>query len=487
MRYLNKLIESGLYLLVFLLPMQTRWIIKEGELNGGHWEYGTYSLYATDILLLAILLLFSYYNYTNTKIKNFELRIIGVWWFIWGLILISAVSILFASNKPLALFKFSWLILGVGLFWLMVNANYSKLKLIWSLLAGVFVQASLGIWQFLNQSSFSNKWLGLACHQASLLGTSVIEITSNGGIGERWLRAYGGVDHPNILGGIVVVGMILIIYQLLKGNKGEKFSTFQPKADNYQFSKSSQLSILKEILIPYFLFFIFFITLVFTFSRTAWLAFIIALIAIITFVVRKRDLIKQRKVLEIVLASSILFFILFNLYNNLFLTRLQLNQRLEIKSTSERIESYKSFYKLIKDSWLSGVGIGNYTLEEYDIDNIKQLTNLINRVEKKSSWYYQPVHNTFLLIWSEVGLIGLVLFIGLIINFIIFDFSFLICKQNVNYCNNDKLFNLIMLIVLIIIMLFDHWLWSLHFGVLFFWLIIGLVNKKEDKRIVKID
>jgi len=58
MKFINKTIEYGLYLLVFALPIQTRWIIKAGALNGGPWEYGTYSLYATDILLLLLLLLF---------------------------------------------------------------------------------------------------------------------------------------------------------------------------------------------------------------------------------------------------------------------------------------------------------------------------------------------------------------------------------------------------------------------------------------------
>ena len=59
-------IEYGLYLLVFLLPIQTRWIIKEGSINGGHWEYGTISLYGTDILLILLVFLF----FVSKTIKN---------------------------------------------------------------------------------------------------------------------------------------------------------------------------------------------------------------------------------------------------------------------------------------------------------------------------------------------------------------------------------------------------------------------------------
>ena len=63
----EKIISFGLYLLVFLLPWQTRWIIRAGEINGGYWEYGTISLYGTDVLLFLLLVLFSYFVLQNHK------------------------------------------------------------------------------------------------------------------------------------------------------------------------------------------------------------------------------------------------------------------------------------------------------------------------------------------------------------------------------------------------------------------------------------
>ena len=72
---LNKIIEYGLYLLVFLLPIQTRWIIKAGELN----EYGTISLYGTDILLiiLAVLFIVAKFQILN-KIQNSKFKILFI-------------------------------------------------------------------------------------------------------------------------------------------------------------------------------------------------------------------------------------------------------------------------------------------------------------------------------------------------------------------------------------------------------------------------
>ena len=58
MKFLEKIYSSGIYLLVFLLPLQTRWIVRPGVLNGGYFEYGTISVYGTDVLLIIILLVF---------------------------------------------------------------------------------------------------------------------------------------------------------------------------------------------------------------------------------------------------------------------------------------------------------------------------------------------------------------------------------------------------------------------------------------------
>jgi len=131
---MTSFIEYGLYLLVFLLPIQTRWIIKAGMLNGGYWEYGTYGLYATDILLIMLLILYVICRFlkasndqvpmTNDQanfkfpwvsqdkqISNFK-RIQAL--FIGGLVLMAGVSVFSAAYKLLAIYKFGWLILGAG-------------------------------------------------------------------------------------------------------------------------------------------------------------------------------------------------------------------------------------------------------------------------------------------------------------------------------------------------------------------------------------
>src|SRR3989339_860651 len=55
---IKKILNYLILLLIFLLPLQTRYINEYGSLNGGYWEYGTFSLYGTQILLWLIVLIF---------------------------------------------------------------------------------------------------------------------------------------------------------------------------------------------------------------------------------------------------------------------------------------------------------------------------------------------------------------------------------------------------------------------------------------------
>jgi len=348
--------------------------------------------------------------------------------------LFTFISIFFAPDKLLAAYKYGIFILGLGLFWLIVCSQYDRLKLIWSFSAGVFIQAFLGIWQFLSQTSFASKWLGLAVHNPGELGASVVE-TMNG---TRWLRAYGGLDHPNILGGVLAVSLLILIALIFNrfSNSGFKSLIFNERIFNG---------------ILYVFGFGFLLSLFFTFSRGAWAGFLTGVLAILIFTLLKKDKIKQMIILTVIFISVTFMFVLFNFYSDLVLTRLSKDTRLEIKSNFERLEFFREAAKIIKDNWLFGTGIGNYSLA------------LAQEKKNYPAWDYQPVHNTFLLIWSEIGILGLLAFLGLL-----GYLSWILIKK-------EKLISFSIVVSLIVMMMADHWFWSLHFGILFFWLVLGLV------------
>ncbi len=514
----EKIISFGLYLLVFLLPWQTRWIIRAGEINGGYWEYGTISLYGTDVLLFLLLVLFSYFVLQNHKTQIIPpqrdpARAVAkpqntnypatagprqgggktqtklIYFFIIGLNLISLISIFFAADKLVAAQAYVRLTLGMGLFFLVSNAGYDRIKLLYAFLSGAAFQATLGIWQFLTQSTFANKWLGLAAHPAAAGGSSVIETLAGlpaGQAGGRWLRAYGGLDHPNVLGGLLAVA-ILILLSLRGANATTQSKVKINVVGDFYWRSPRSLRSLAMTIIFYFLFFIFLSALFFTFSRGAWAGLIVGLVVYFGFWIldfrfgnaeARSGVGEALKIfLKLIAASAVFISILFFSYKDLVLTRLSQDTRLEIKSSAERMASYRDAAATIKGNLLAGVGIGNYTLA------------LKNFYPGRPAWFYQPAHNVFLLVWAELGIIGLILFVVIFVYLIFFNLKLnklkLIQNSKLKIKNsnddtdvNDGYFNSTLLLVLFIIMLVDHYFWSLHFGVLFFWLLIGLAAKE---------
>jgi hypothetical protein len=478
MKNFKKIIEYGLYALVFLLPWQTKLILRAGVLGKGDWEYGTIALYGIDILLVVLLILFfilsrrtsrettADFNHPPEPPLNPSLKRRGnpwksclsvgkgggiIWIILSGLDLFVFISIFFAPDIILAAYRYILFLLGLGLFWLIVKVKYDNKKMAIAFFSGLILQSGLAIWQFLDQGTFANKWLGLAIHNPSDLGTSVIETVGADGVPERWLRAYGSLDHPNILGGLLAVGLIIFICYFinLTNKKQLDKNVGKNNSSRNNFTSSREGAFLTS----YFLLLTLFLGLIFTFSRSAALAMLIGLIIFLIFIIKQKNWLQLKRLGLAVLIAAAMLGLIFASYSNLFITRTQVSSRLEIKSLTERSNYLKDSFKVIKRDWLFGIGIGNYT-RELAVENPQR------------PWFdLEPVHNAFLLVWAEIGIFGLAFFIALLAYIFIQSWK-----------KNNAL-NLSIIAVLVIIMMFDHYLWSLPFGIVFFWLAIGFVYK----------
>lgn len=213
---------------------------------------------------------------------------------------------------------------------------------------------------------------------------------------------------------------------------------------------------------------IFAAVLFFTFSRGAWAGLIAGLLAMLAMAVFKKDYRAQKKMLQIILAGGALVFILSNVYGDLVLTRLSADTRLEAKSTTERLESYREAFGIIKDNWLFGAGMGNYVIYDlgFKIYDDGRSNNPGSRITDIK--FIQPVHNTFLLVWAEIGIAGLMFFLS----FILYALYFILCGWQ-NRKNRD-IAGLGILTAIFVMMMVDHYWWSLHFGILLFWLAAGI-------------
>jgi O-antigen ligase len=103
-----------------------------------------------------------------------------------------------------------------------------------------------------------------------------------------------------------------------------------------------------------------------------------------------------------------------------------------------------------------GVGIGNYSLALEDYYPDKEIYEL------------QPIHNGFLLLIAEIGIFGFMAFLV----FFLYLFAIAYSRKQVLYIS--------LWLTLLIIMLAEHWLISLHFAWLMLALISGLILKSVN-------
>ncbi|MEI6836109.1 MAG: O-antigen ligase family protein [Candidatus Falkowbacteria bacterium] len=417
----NKLSQYALYLWLLAWPWQAKLILVAASSN-----YLEISFFLSLLLLLIPILIWGRRIFTEDYFRFKKELDKPLWWS--GLILlefITFLSIFWADDKILALSRYLILVLGILLFYLVKRSDFVKVTQVGKIfLIGLIPPAILGIWQFFSQSASANKYLGLAYHSAVILGDSIIE-TSAG----RYLRAYGSFDHPNILGGLMAVALILALYLSL------------------------QKIISRNNRLFYFISFaIFYTALLLSFSRSGIIAFFVSAPFLIFHFWRQGVFQKKMIALFLFLLVFISAIIIIP-YSDLFLGRVDASSRLEKKSITERETYLGQATRLIIKKPLQGVGAGNYVLAEQKSDDSSHET-----------WYYQPVHNYWLLVWAELGIFGL--FGALIFWLAIIKIS-------------AKKYLWPLGLALFIISLLDHWLWTQPLGLITFFLLAALMFNED--------
>jgi len=329
-----------------------------------------------------------------------------------------------SSNFEVAYQMTRWWMLSSLLF-IILFSGFLKLKnILWPVVLGSVIPSVLGIWQFLTQSSFANKFLGLAMHSPEVSGVSVVASDSIG----RWLRAYGTFSNPNVFGGYLVLAIV------------------------FTFLLMKRIEVKKQKVFLMALLFVQTMALFFTFSRTAWLAWLlfVIFISVYCFVVNK-------KVAWTMIFSLVFFGILFSTFFSLVQNRVEVKSTYESKSISERVTGYMEALEIWDSHKYLGVGAGNYTLASFELDRSKVGSS------------YQPVHNIFLLFIVENGIVGFGFFCFILATFIIY-FSSIVKKKQL-------FFSLILVFIFLILGIFDHYLLSSYVGLMIFSLYLAVIGR----------
>lgn len=420
------------YAWIIIWPLQTHYRLAQVKLNGQTWEFGYLLIYASDLLLIALLawqLLKNRQQIVNSLSSHKREWLTGI-----TLIVLAVISLALAESKLLALYGLVRLSLAGGLLWLVNDRRISSKVLSRLIIIAALMQALWGLGQFVTQSAPASKWLGVAEHQASELGVSVIEIIGPEGYPERWLRAYGGLSHPNVLGGLLALAWVLVLIQALQQASNNKWLGLS----------SRQWWSLAIMLIG--------AGLALTFSRSAGLA---ATLASLVIIINHRN--QWRKLLEVIAPTIIMLALLAGHYGYLYQARFVSNNRLEQRSVNERSELIKQSYQLIKNHPLTGVGASNFGLT-------------VSREIKPDQevFAYQPVHNVGLLILAEWGLVVTLALVILLIGLV-----------KTVWSSQERWDKLSLILLVVILMTFDHYLWTQAFGVYLLALVLALVKRQD--------
>lgn len=417
------IIKWGLPVVAFLLPWQTRWIFYETLLGGQPFDFGVLSLYAVELVLLVIVLLSGRPHWSPESRRPALLALF--------VLMASLASVMVALNQLLALVALMHLAFAVVFFLALLDQRVEIRRVIIGFCAGLVIPSLLGFWQIAIGGSGASTLFGLATRDSARLGEAVFQLSN----GNRVLRAYGTFGHPNIFGGYLAIGIIGLTYLWQQVTQ-----------------KRDQIIIIGGFILLS-------ITLIATFSRSAILGLFVGLA--ILFVGQKLRRSSQKRFLFFlpVLALAVIFFW------PIISSRFDFSSAIESRSVNERVAQYQDFPSVVSGHLLTGKGIGNYTLAVREAFPDRQW------------WEYQPIHNVTLLIIGEIGLLGLICFGLWIVSIARLLVSRSACEISV--------FPLAMSSIILVISIFDHYLWSLWSGsvlVAFIFAISMRLSEKNESR-----
>ena len=315
-------------------------------------------------------------------------------------------------------------------------------RLRWILVLGMIlliVQVLIGGLQVAHQSSIGLGTLGEFSLDPSKSGVSVIQAGD-----VRWLRPYGLLPHPNIFAGLLIFGLFssagLILYQ------------------------NRRLQILGWV---YFCLGLWVFLL--TFSRGAWGSFGVGLLVSLFFVIRFFRL-KMRFLILGGLAICIGIVFLLT-YRPLIASRVGASEEsIEMRSVADRIVFVEIALDAINTSPYIGIGAGNFPWYASHYLHFKTDYDLRG----------DNVHQVMLGIWSEYGLVGLIL---LSINILTAIFGTIRNIWRDESERPERIAILGAIIALLAVGLFDHYPWTfIHIQVLWFTLMAVGLSFKFDVR-----
>jgi hypothetical protein len=364
-------------LLVVLLPTQLGYHFwpEWSHVLGRRIDYLSPTVFLTDILLFLLIGVWVFESYRRQQSKISIVRKIQKTYtpyvpYALGIIFYVGINVLTSLSPILSLYKWIKVLEYSLLAIYIIKTKPSKSHVVTLLSVALFYSALIAIIQFYLQRSIGGPlwFIGERTFSASTPGIAQFPIFLEIG---SWkldlglmLRSYGTFPHPNVLGGFIAITIPLLIGAL---------------KDTHLSRRSKQFFCINIAVSA--------VALLLTFSRGAWIVGTIGSIISLLHSPVNEPRIKRNPHWKYggAIVSSILLFGLFAVVRSggeSVVVRMALNE-----SAISMWERYPLF----------GVGLGNF------------ITALPSFLPAYFIYFLQPVHNIYLLLLSELGVVGIVL------------------------------------------------------------------------------
>jgi hypothetical protein len=334
------------------------------------------------------------------------------------------------------------------LFYLLANASFFGMsrKIInlfaFCIMASSLFQSVVATFQYFTQKAVGLKRLGeLSLNAPGVNPSSIYSVDGSLSFfdhilspaqGRHVMRAFGTLADPNLLGGFMALSILATIYLYVTSRLRLRFLL--------------SLALFAQVF-----------TLVITFSRSAYLGALACSSVYIAYYWVKTK--QQRPVALRLVMTLLLCFILSSVF---FYPQLKgrggyvnYKETVAESSDAERLVYQKIAMQMIRQKPFLGVGFNNYVLR------MQEFTK-----DKLPAEFSHPVHNIFLLIGAETGLLGLALF-----SFVFFRQLITLFKRG---CSNEMLFLALSLVLLCLLGQCSHYLLSWQSGRLMLFIVLGL-------------
>lgn len=411
--------------LIILLPTQLGYHFwpEWAYVLGRRVDYLSPTVYLTDVIIFFIILFWliegkkRITGYVSRVTVKKVISIIHNTKYVIPVVIFVLLNIFFAASRPVAILKWAKVLEFTALGYYIVQTKPSAYKIQYSLFIGVLYSSIIAMFQFFLQHSIGGPlwFLGERTFTVDTPGIARLSwCLIPGAWCKELLRPYATFPHPNVLGGFLAVTLPLLIF-----NRTKKFSMFM----------------LTVIILAI-------VALSLTFSRSAILIGLGAIGLILWQHVQKQK--HSLRFFSKIIALIVLTMFLLITYH---FSRIASSQTDESITVRQQLNS--AAVKIWQQSPLLGVGLGNFLVE------------LPNVLPSRNIYFLQPVHNIYLLILAETGVVGIAIF---------FSIVWFILKRSKKLCIMYHL----AFVILLILGLLDHYPLTIQQGQLLLTVVVGI-------------